>query len=295
MRIFVTGASGFVGSAIVQELLSAGHSVPGLARSDASAAKVAALGADVHRGLLEDIGSLCAGIRTADAVIHIAFNHDFSRFLDSCADDRHVIEAMGHELVGSDRPMVVTAVLAGLALGRVAVEADRASPAFPRASDLTAAAAAVRGVKVTTVRLPPSTHGVGDTIGFVPHLIRLARETGVSGYVGEGQNRWPAVHRLDAAQLYRLALENGALGGPFHAVDDEGITVKAIAELIGRRLGLPVRSVKEADAAGHFGWLAKFMGMDMASSSAHTRAVLGWAPTQPGLLADVDGPAYFGG
>ena len=295
MRIFVTGASGFVGSAIVQDLLSAGHSVLGLARSDASASKVAALGADVHRGSLEDMASLRAGIRAADAVIHTAFNHDFSRFLDSCADDRHVIEAMGDELVGSDRPMVVTAVVAGLAPGRVAIETDQASPAFPRASDLAAAAVADRGVKVTTVRLPPSTHGAGDTIGFVPHLIRLARETGVSGYMGDGQNRWPAVHRLDAARLYRLALENGALGGPFHAVDDEGIPVKAIAELIGRRLGLPVRSVKEADGAAHFGWLAKFMGMDMASSSARTRAVLGWAPTQPGLLVDVDGPAYFGG
>jgi nucleoside-diphosphate-sugar epimerase len=295
MRIFVTGATGFVGSAIVQELLSAGHTVLGLTRSESGRRQLEAVGADVHRGSLEDLGSLQAGAQAADAVIHTAFNHDFSRFAENCANDRLVIDALGMALKGSDRPMVVTAVLAGLAPGRVAVESDQASPAFPRASDLAAAALAAQGVRVTAVRLPPSTHGEGDTIGFVPTMIDLARKTGVSAYVGDGQNRWPAVHRRDAARLYRMAIEQGVEQGPFHAVDDEGVPVKQIAEVIARRLGVPLVSLSENEVAGHFGWQAKFAGMDAASSSAHTRSVLGWVPTQPGLLEDIDGPAYFGG
>lgn len=293
MRIFVTGATGFVGSAIVQDLLAAGHDVLGLSRSAAGADALKALGAEVHRGSLEDLDSLQAGVRAADAVIHTAFNHDFSRFAENCLQDQRVIEALGAALEGAKRPMVVTSVIAGLASGRVSVESDRVPPHFLRASDSAAASVAAQGGRVTTVRLPPSTHGAGDTVGFVPTMIRLARNTGIVAYVGEGQNRWPAVHRLDAARLYRLAIEHGVEQGPFHAVDDEGIPVKQIAEVIARRLGLPLVSLTEGEAAEHFGWQAKFAAMDAPSSSAHTRSVLGWTPTQAGLLADIDGPAYF--
>jgi len=292
MRIFVTGATGFVGSVIVRELLSAGHTVLGLARSDRGAEALAAMRADVHRGSLEDPASLQDGARQSDAVIHTAFNHDFSKFAQNVADDRRAIEAMGAALAGSDRQILVTSGFAGLASGRIATEADREGPGYARASEVAATAVAAGGVRASAVRLAPSTHGLGDH-GFVPHLIRLAREKGVSAYIGDGQNRWPGVHRLDAARLYRLAIERGVENGPFHATDEEGVPFKAIAEVIGRRLGVPVASMTADQAAAHFGWFVRFAGMDMPASSARTRSVLGWQPEQPGLLADLDQPGYF--
>src|SRR4051812_14777390 len=221
MRIFVTGATGFVGSAIVHELIASGHQVLGLARSDSSASTLAAMGAGVHCGALDNLESLRDSVRQADAVIHTAFNHDFSKFLENCEEDRRGIETMGAVLEGSNRPMLVTSGFGSLAPGRLATEADGPPTGFPRASEAAAVAAAARGVRASSVRLAPSTHGAGDH-GFVPRLIALARERGVAAYVGDGQNRWPGVHRLDAARLYRLAIEQGGDSGPYHAVANEG-------------------------------------------------------------------------
>ncbi len=290
MRIFVTGSTGWVGSAVVEELVGAGHRVIGLARSENKTAALAAAGAEVLRGTLDDLDTLRSAAAAAEAVIHTAFDHDFSRFAENAAQDGQAIETLGSALEGSDRPLLVTGGIGLLAPGRVATEADVAPfiPSFPRRSEMAARALAERGVRATTIRLSPSVHGLGDH-GFIPILIGLAREKGVSAYVGEGLNRWPGVHRLDAARLYRLALEHGATEPAYHGVADEGVPFKQIAEVIGRRIGVPV----ESRGREHFGWFADFAALDMAASSAHTRSLLGWEPTGPDLLTDLDQPGYY--
>ncbi len=296
MRILVTGATGFVGSAVVADLIGAGHRVIGLARSEAGAATLSAAGAEVHHGDLRDPDGLRRAAASVDGVIHTAFDHDFSKFAENSRVDMQAIEALGSALEGSDRPLLVTSGLARLAPGRLAVEADRppaASAAYPRASEAAAAALAARGVRAAVVRLPPSVHGAGDH-GFVPFLIRLARETGVSAYIGDGSNRWAAVHRRDAARVFRLAIEHGGSGGPYHAIDEESVPFRRIAETIGRGLNLPVVAKSGEEAAAHFTWFAHFAGMDVPASSAHTRALLGWAPREAGLIEDIATAGYFG-
>lgn len=287
MRVFVTGSSGFIGSAVVDELIAAGHKVLGLARSDAAAASLIAAGANVHRGSLEDLDSLRSGAAAADAVIHTAFIHDFSKFQANCETDRRAIEAIGSALAGSDRPFIVTSGT-GIARtpGRPTTEEDAPDSEIPRiASEQAAASVQALGVRVSVMRLPQ----VHDPLkqGLITYLIDVAREKGVSAYVGDGQNRWPAVHRLDAAHLYRLVLEKGSAGARYHAVDEEGVPLRDIAEVIGKHLNVPVVSKSHEEAADHFGWLAHFAAFDIPASSQWTQEQLGWRPRGPGLISDL--------
>jgi len=293
MRVFVTGATGFVGSAIVPELIGAGHKVLGLARSDAASKSLAAAGAEVHRGSLEDLESLRKGAAAADAVIHTAFIHDFTNYAPAAEKDKRAIETLGAALAGSERALVVTSgTLLLQRRGALATEEDVWNPGFPRKSEEAALALAARGVHASIVRLPPSVHGDGDR-GFVPALIRIAREKGLSAYVGEGLNRWPAVHRLDAARLYRLALEKAPAADRLHGVADEGVPFREIAEVIGKRLNVPVVARAPEQAADHFGWLAHFVAVDCPASSVQTQMQLGWRPVQVALIPDLERGRYF--
>jgi nucleoside-diphosphate-sugar epimerase len=291
MRIFVTGATGFIGTAVVSELVAAGHDVLGLCRSPDKEAALAAAGAKVHRGSTADLDTLKAGAAQSDGVIHLAFNHDFSKFKDNCEDDRRVIRALGSVLAGSKRPLIVTSGtgIANSAPGQLAAEdaAAVSSDVIPRAaSEETAESVAADGVNVSVVRLPQ----VHDTVkqGLVTYAIAIARDKGFCAYVGDGHNRWPAAHVTDVARLYRLAIEKAEPRARYHAVAEEGVSVKAMSETIGRRLRLPVKAISPQESQGHFGWLAMFASLDLPASSAQTRKKLGWQPTGPGMIADLE-------
>ncbi len=304
MRVFVTGASGWIGSAVVPELIGAGHQVAGLARSDASAAALSAAGAAAHRGTLDDLESLRAAAAASDGVIHLAFKHELAFSGDSqgaANADRLAIESLGEALAGSDRPFVIASGMLGLAPGRVATEQD--GHGSDSAAQLGAGAGrlanaeltlsfASSGVRSSVLRLPPTVHGDGDN-GFMAFLVGIAREKGLSGYIGDGANRWPAVHRFDAAPLFRLALERAPAGSTLHAVGEEGVPIRDIAEVIERHLGVPSAAVSAEDAGEHFGFLAGFLGLDSPASSAATRDLLEWQPTHPGLIDDLDQGHYF--
>ena len=294
MRVFLTGATGFIGSAIIPELINAGHQVLGLTRSDAGAQSLAAAGAEIHRGNLEDLESLRSGAAKADGVIHCAFDHNFANWIANCEKDQRAIEALGSALTGSDRPLVITS---GTGMGSTAPGQPATEDVFnfnrqnPRVvSELAGAAMMAAGVNVSVVRLPQ----VHDTVkqGFITYAVALAREKRVSPYVGDGRNRWPAAHVSDVARLYRLALEKREPGARYNAVAEEGIAVRDVAEVIGRGLKVPVISLSPEQAAGHFGWLAPFAGMDLPASSAQTQARLDWHPTGPGLIADLERMKY---
>lgn len=296
MKVFVTGATGFIGTALVKELIDNGHQVTGLARSEASADALKKAGAAVQHGDLEDLDSLRAGAAGADGVIHAGFVHDFSRFAEVCEIDRVAIETLGNTLAGSNRPFLVTSGTALVSPGQWGTEDmesrhDRAK--FPRVSESAGLAFAEKGVRAGVIRLSPSVHGEGDKHGFVPILINLARQKGVSAYIGEGTNRWNAVHRLDAVRCYRLALEHGQTGARYHAVGDASIPLKTIAEAIGRQLNLPVISIKPEEAPEHFGWFANFASIDAPASSEITQKSLDWHPTHPSLLEDLATDIYF--
>ena len=292
MRIFVTGASGWIGSAVVPELLGAGHQVLGLARSDSSAAAITAAGAQVLRGDLDNLDALHAGAAGCDGVIHLAFIHDFTDIEASVGADRRAIETLGAALEGSGKPLVIASGTPALP-GRVATERDEPAPGSPVAGRAANARAALgmaeRGVRSSVVGLPRTVHGDGDRHGFIARLIGIARESGVSGYVADGSSRWPAVHVLDAAHLFRLAAEQAPAGSRLHAVGDEGVPIRDIAEVIGRHLNLPTASVP----AENFGWLGMILAVDQPASSAQTREMLGWRPVQPGLIEDLDKGHYF--
>jgi nucleoside-diphosphate-sugar epimerase len=306
MRVFLTGASGWIGSAVVPELIGAGHQVTGLARSDASAAALTAAGAQVQRGTLDDLDVLRSAAAASDGVIHLAFKHDiaFTGDFQGAADaDTRAIETFGEVLADSGRPFVIASGTLGLAPGRVATERDGFVPdpahaAFGPGPQIRLAnahrtlALASRGVRSSVLRLPPTVHGDGDN-GFMATIVGIARDKGVSGYIGDGANRWPAVHRLDAAHLFRLAVEKAPAGSVLHAIADEGVPIRDIAEVIGRHLDVPVVSISPENAAEHFTWLAGFLGIDTPASSALTRELLGWQPTNPGLIDDLDKGHYF--
>jgi nucleoside-diphosphate-sugar epimerase len=294
MRVFLTGATGFIGAAIIPELINAGHQVLGLTRSEAGAKALAAAGAETHRGTLEDLKSLRSGAAMSDGVIHCAFDHDFSNFVANCEKDRRAIETLGDALAGSDRPLVITSGtgMGNAAPGQPATE-DHFNPNHPnprKASELAGTSVAERGVNVSVVRLPQ----VHDPVkqGLITYAVQIAREKGVSAYLGEGQNRWPAVHVLDAARLYRLALEKQEPGSRYHAVAEEGVPVRDVAEALGRGLKVPVVSLSPEEASAYFGWLGAFAGLDMPASSALTQQRLGWRPTGPGLIADLEQMHY---
>ncbi|SDD18695.1 SDR family oxidoreductase [Auraticoccus monumenti] len=293
MRIFVTGASGFIGSAVVPELLRAGHHVVGLARSDQAAARVAALGADVRRGGLDDTAGLAEAAAGSDGVVHLGYSHDFSKVAEAVDLDRAAIDSMGTALEGSGRPLVFASGVLGLAVGRLATEDDSPDPAVhPRGTTAVAAASfADRGVRPVAVRFAPTVHGAGDH-GFVATLAQVARERALSAYVGDGDNRWSAVHRSDAARLVRLVVESDSAGTAVHAVAEEGVPTRAIAEAIGRGLGVPVGSIPPERAAEHFGWVGAFFAADLPVSSHRTRERLGWEPSGPSLLEDLEAGHY---
>jgi nucleoside-diphosphate-sugar epimerase len=296
MRVFITGGSGFIGSAVIPELMKAGHQVLGLARSDASAKALAVAGVEVLRGELNDVDVLRAGATKSEGVIHLGYNHDFSRMEDAARTDLRAIETFGAVLENTNRPLVVAAGTIGIAPGRLLTERDEPDPkhvAHPRMASVTATQAlAKRGVRTSLARFSPTVHGEGDH-GFVARLVEIAREKGVSAYIGDGANRWPGVHRLDAAQLCRLALEKAPPGSNLHAVADEGVAIRDVATVIGKHLKLPVVSITPEKAADHFGWLGRFLAFDSPASNALTRELLGWQPTHPGLLADLDQGHYF--
>ncbi|MFF5205017.1 SDR family oxidoreductase [Streptosporangium sp. NPDC000396] len=293
MRVFVTGASGWIGSALVPELIGAGHQVLGLARSDSSATAIAAAGAEALRGGLDDLETLRAGAADCDGVVHLAFIHDFTQFEASVQADARAVEALGAALEGSGKPLVIASGTPAVP-GSVATERDESAPGSPAAGrDANARAAlgmAERGVRSSIVRLPRSVHGEGDHHGFVARLIGIGRDKGVSGYVGDGSSRWPAVHVLDAARLFRLAAEQAPVGSVLHAVADEGVPIREIADVIGRHLNLPTASVPAEDLS----FLGRILAVDQPASSTLTRELLGWRPTQPGLIEDLDKGHYFG-
>ncbi|MBC8138567.1 MAG: SDR family oxidoreductase [Fibrella sp.] len=301
MQVFVTGANGWIGSALVKELIEAGHQVVGLVRSEQKAHDLRAAGAKPVLGSLSDLEVLKHSASQADGVVHLAFSLDMSKILELSEQDRQTIKAFGDVYTGSDRPVIVTSGFGFLPPGEVFTEETPpppVNPAFPHTPEQTATAIAARGVRATWVRLPRTVHGVGEQHGFVPELIRLAREKKVSAYVGEGQNLWPAVHRLDAVRVFRLALEHGTQDGPFHAVAEEGVPFRQIAEVIGNHLGVPTRSISPDEAAGHFSFFSGFGAMFAAgngpASSDKTRASLGWEPREIGLISDIDRPEYYG-
>jgi nucleoside-diphosphate-sugar epimerase len=294
MRVFVTGAAGFIGTETTRELIASGHQVLGLARSDANVATLEKLGAKILRGSLQDLESLQRGASEADGVIHLAFIHDFSKFAENGAIDKIAIEAMGDVLVGTNKPFIVTSGTGLIAPGVLITEDMRrdASPHVPRVSEQTGLAYASRGVRAMAIRLP-QVHGAAGKAGLISYLVELARQKGAAGYVGEGTERWAAAHRLDVARLYRLALENGATGGIYHAVGEEGVPMRRVIEVIGRALNVPVVSISKEEAGDYYGPLAMFAGLDMPASSALTQQRLGWTPTGIGLIADIGQPGYF--